>query len=350
MDVDKIVTSQQIANGDVNFKYAINLPENLASTLVQLDKVTSKREVNNDDSTYDKKIDFLTNGRDISVCPYMIDKSLHTKFELNLLYNGDDSNRPGKKFKTTNPFIVVHEVFLLQGKEDASRNLEFYKNMIKTANIIGIINPGFVYTGYHFLCDDDKIVCFIPWDEIAYHCGTKINEFSIGIERLVHEGVSFPDALHNQAKLIATLMYMENIPLRRVITHYDATLARGLANPKKCPSRMLSGEYGGTVAFYADIIYCLRHRDLFLDELADVKSEISASKKDNLSKVEMVEDYIKNNNIDPKLLSILELFLTRGKIDDEIKMLLENYYSVSRKAEEKNFNAMLQNEPEIKHK
>lgn len=317
---------KKITNDDIDFNYSLDL---------------FKRKV----SSEDEKIEFLTGGMDTLECPYELDKSLNTKFELNLLYTHSDSNRPGVKFKTTNPYIVIHEVYMLLERERKDRNLGYYKNLIRNDNIIGLLNPKCGQVGYHFLCDDDKIACFIPWDEISYHSGSGINKLSIGIERLVHENVNFPDALHNQAKLAATLMYINNIPLRRVITHYDATIAdTGRKIKKMCPSRMLAGEYGGINAFYVDIVYCLRNGDLFLKELEEVKRKIEIEDKKDLNKLEILRDYVKNNNdIDIRLLKIIKLALESGIITDNILKMTEEYYKIIKLEEENSTNKMVTN-------
>ena len=120
------------------------------------------------------------------------------------------------------------------------------------------------------------------------------NSRSIGVERIVTKDAGV-DALYNQAKLIASLMYMENIPLHRVITHFDACYARRLPlkdklgnlmydengevvyNIKSCPDRLIHGQYGGLLAFRQVIVNCLRKGDLYLNQLEILKSKIKES-------------------------------------------------------------------------
>lgn len=80
------------------------------------------------------------------------------------------------------------------------KSKDFFENLILTQGHNGRT------IGYHYLCGDDKIYQFIPDTEAAHHTGSAFNNCSIGIERLVCEGLSTEDALYNQAKLTATLV------------------------------------------------------------------------------------------------------------------------------------------------
>lgn len=155
-------------------------------------------------------------------------------------------------------YIVIHETSIGTEKAPEYKNIEYYtdKLFLDKDNEVA----------YHYLCSDNEIVQFIPDFEVAYHSGTKLNYRSIGVERLVNEVINFPDALHNQAKLVATLMYKWRIPLRRVITHKNSRIAVG-AMPKECPARMLDFQYGGLDAFLDEVVHCVRNKDFFPEVL-----------------------------------------------------------------------------------
>ena len=151
-------------------------------------------------------------------------------------------------------------------KSPSKFNLEHYRNKIF---IDGITATGIArIVGYHYLVTDDKIVQFLPDNEVGHHTGSPFNNHSIGVERIICEGTSYPDALHNQAKLTATLMVKYNIPLRRVITHVDARILSG-KDPKYCPGRLLYGFYGGMEKFREEIELCIRNNDLFTELLEE---------------------------------------------------------------------------------
>ena len=161
-------------------------------------------------------------------------------------------------------------------KSPAKFNLEHYHNKLLED---GINAPGTLkQVGYHYLVTDDKVVQFIPDNEVACHTGSAFNLHSIGIERIICEGTSYPDALHNQAKLAATLMIKHNIPLRRVIRHIDARQLTG-GIPKYCPGRLINGFYGGMEKFIEEIVLCIKNRDFFMELLTEDKRLVPEDKQ-----------------------------------------------------------------------
>lgn len=151
-------------------------------------------------------------------------------------------------------------------KSPSSYDLEYYHQKILNDGINGTEVTKKV--GYHYLVTDDKVVQFIPDNEVALHSGSEFNYHSIGVERIICEGTSYPDALHNQAKLIATLMVKYDIPIERVICHSDARVMTGRA-VKYCPGRLINGYYGGLERFYQEIELCIKNNDLFMEVIYD---------------------------------------------------------------------------------
>lgn len=211
-------------------------------------------------------IEFLTDGKIENNGSYNVsDNVLNTKVVTQFLPVGVNREQKLQEPK----YIVIHETSI--GTEKAP----FYKNMMYYANKLqnDKSNP----VGYHYLCSDDEIMQFIPDFEVAYHSGTKLNYRSIGIERLVNEAINFDDALHNQAKLTATLMYKWGIPLHRVISHKNARIAVE-AIPKECPARMLDFQYGGEDAFLKDVVHCIRNKEFFQEVLNVSLAVVNESK------------------------------------------------------------------------
>lgn len=190
------------------------------------------------------------------------------------------ANRLG--FKQTPQYIVIHEVSLGLGRSNKIYNMEHYAEKIKNDGMAGI------KIGYHYLVGDKTIYQFIPDDESTRHTGTDINYCSIGIERLICEGVRYPDALHNQAKLAATLMVKWDIPLSRVISHKSAKVITGTPI-KECPNRLIKGQYGGFRSFYREIYKCLKDNDLFFELLVEKYSYEEEKKL-----IDSKRKYIKN--------------------------------------------------------
>ena len=141
-------------------------------------------------------------------------------------------NRTGEKIVPN--YITIHEVSLGTGKTPKKYDYDYYHQLLLTPP------EGREVVGYNYLVGDDKILCFIPDDELCHHGGTW--KAGIGIERLVNECVDFEKAINNQAKLTATLMYKYNIPLDHVVTHK-------FWSGKECPNRLLDGQYGGWDGF-----------------------------------------------------------------------------------------------------
>lgn len=159
-------------------------------------------------------------------------------------------------------YIIIHEVSLGTTRTPSSYNLQHYEEKIINDGLNGI------EIGYHYLVSDNTIYHFIPDINATKHTGTDFNYNSIGIERLVNEDISFPDALHNQAKLTATLMIKWQIPLSNVISHQKARILRN-QEAKSCPNRMIDGQYGGFNLFYKEIKKCFETRDLFYEVLME---------------------------------------------------------------------------------
>ena len=124
--------------------------------------------------------------------------------------------------------------------------------------------------GYHYLVGDKEIWQFTPDDEKTHHVGCELNNDSIGIERLICKGISYCDAIHNQAKLAATLMVKWNISIDNVISHKTARIMCG-EEPKQCPNRLIVGQYGGFPLFYREIKKCIQFRDFFYEILTPEK-------------------------------------------------------------------------------
>ena len=178
------------------------------------------------------------------------------------------SNFPNVQEPQIPTYIVIHEVSTGLGKSPENYNMEHYYNKIYEAGKNGSS------IGYHYLVGDKEIYQFIPDTVATSHTGTFFgNSNSIGIERLICKGVNYEYAIHNQAKLTATLMLKHNIPLNHVLTHKQMQLQYGSevkkANPTPCPSRLISGFRGTFVDFKTEIKRCFMYGWFFKELLTE---------------------------------------------------------------------------------
>lgn len=193
-------------------------------------------------------------------------KNIRVNVEEKILPN-NSSNLLGPQVPK---YIVIHEVSLGTGKSPSEFNMEHYYKKIYDAGQSGST------IGYHYLVGDNSIYHFIPDNIATGHTGTDFgNHKSIGVERLICKGINYEYAIHNQAKLIATLMLKHNIPLSNVITHKEMQLRYGSEerrnNPKQCPGRLIAGFRGTLNDFRTEIKRCFMH-GWFFNELLDEKT------------------------------------------------------------------------------
>ncbi len=96
------------------------------------------------------------------------------------------------------------------------------------------LNNGALHNNWHFTVDQGLAVQHLPLNESGYHAdsGGPGDRYSIGIEMCEKRGESLTRTFDRSAKLIASLMYEHNIPLRNVVPHYYWT-------KKRCPHLLL---------------------------------------------------------------------------------------------------------------
>ena len=134
---------------------------------------------------------------------------------------------PVQRSKSSIKYIVIH--YTANNGDTARGNLNFFARSPVSASA-------------HFFVDETEVCCSVPFDYVAYHCGTKgtykhpicRNNNSIGIEmcsRIDSKGKYYfkDQTIHNTARFTAIQMKSYNIPIDNVIRHYDVT-------GKKCPA------------------------------------------------------------------------------------------------------------------
>ncbi len=136
-----------------------------------------------------------------------------------------NGNRPG--FAMTPEYITVHET----GNRSAGANAEMHGRFIK--------NPS-TAASWHITVDDgDVAIQHLPFNENGWHCGDGRdgtgNRKSIGIEICVNSDGDFEKAKQNAAFIIRDLMDRFNIPMSKVVQHWDWSR-------KNCPQNIRANE------------------------------------------------------------------------------------------------------------
>lgn len=169
----------------------------------------------------------------------------------------------GKK----NKYIVVHYVGAVSS---AKNNTMYYKDTNRQASA-------------HYFVDEASIWQCVEDKDKAWHCGGVLegshhpyrdictNSNSIGVEMCCKKAASgewyFEEGtVKNTIELIRSLMSKYNIPIERVIRHYDVT-------GKKCPAPYVNETKWGE---FKEII--TRGGNLMSEEYKELKKEISALK------------------------------------------------------------------------
>lgn len=138
---------------------------------------------------------------------------------LKLAHKKNFSDIP--RIKANVKYIVVH--YTANNGDTARNNADYYARVAVQASA-------------HFFIDENEVVCSVPVECTAYHCGTKKeykhpycrNHNSLGIEmcsRIDSTGKYYfkNEVVHNTARFVAMQMKNFNIPIDNVIRHYDVT-------------------------------------------------------------------------------------------------------------------------------
>lgn len=130
-------------------------------------------------------------------------------------------------------YITIHEIKSNQSADTAAR----------------IISSNFGNIGAHFFVDEKEVIQIIPCDRNAFACGDGAegigNTRSISIEICRAEAQNkqlYYQSVDNALKLTKELMKQYQIPIEKVVRHYDWTQA-------DCPCRMMRENLWQTFKF-----------------------------------------------------------------------------------------------------
>ena len=141
------------------------------------------------------------------------------------------SSRQGVDIK----YIVIHDTGNTKKSANANNHYLYFNGGNRNASA-------------HYFIDDKEIVQTVEDEVASWHCGDGkgkydvTNSNSIGIEICVNSDGNYLMAVQNTIELTRQLMDKHNIPLDRVIRHFDAS-------KKICPRSMSSNNWEGWRAF-----------------------------------------------------------------------------------------------------
>ena len=164
------------------------------------------------------------------------------------------SNRGGTPIK----YIVVHDT----GNPSRGANATAHYNYF---------NGGDRSSSADFFVDDTQVLCVNDYYKFyTWHCGDGkgkygiTNRNSVGIEFCINVDSDRNKTLERTAQLVRELMQKLNIPIERVVRHYDASR-------KNCPQSMSGNGWAQWYKFKEK----LKGEDLTMAQYEELKNEIS---------------------------------------------------------------------------
>ena len=164
------------------------------------------------------------------------------------------SNRGGTPIK----YIVVHDT----GNPSRGANATAHYNYF---------NGGDRSSSADFFVDDTQVLCVNDYYKYyTWHCGDGhgkygiTNRNSVGIEFCINVDSDRDKTLERTAQLVRELMQELNIPIDRVVRHYDASR-------KNCPQSMSGNGWAQWYKFKEK----LKGEDLTMAQYEELKNEIS---------------------------------------------------------------------------
>lgn len=203
------------------------------------------------------------------------------------------SSRHGNKIR----FIVIHDT----------------GNYGKGANALShyrYFNGGNRNASAHYFVDDKGVVQIIGDSYSAWHCGDKwnrkyatrndvTNSNSLGIEMCMNSDGNYDLMYRNTVELVKNLMVKFNVPLDRVVRHFDAS-------GKSCPDHMKRDNWAKWNEFKKDIAKPI-----------EVKIDLSKDSEFGVNKV-MEKDY-KGHWAEKAIDEVKEAGIMKGYEDGSFK-------------------------------
>lgn len=186
------------------------------------------------------------------------------------------SNRTGEKIK----YIVIHDT----GNSSAGANAIAHFNYF---------NGGDRSSSADFFVDDTQVLCVNDYYKFyTWHCGDGKGKYgisnrnSIGIEICINSDGNREKAIENAISITKELMKELNIPIERVVRHYDASR-------KNCPATMSKN---GWAEWYEFKNKLQNKEELTMTQYEELKTMIgNLTGKVAKLKNPMIYNYIDNN-------------------------------------------------------
>lgn len=186
----------------------------VSSEIIEENKQEIKDKINEGSESLNQKIEY------INVKDGLLNKENEFKLNVNHMLLSEDNKKVGGKMTPT--YIVIHNT---ANSAPAVNEAKYLNSSNNTSS-----------TSFHFAVDDTDVYQTVNMKYNSWHAGDRnMNVKSIGIEiaKSTIKDISIKDkAIENGAKLTVMLMKYYDIPLQRVITHYDVT-------GKDCPHDIL---------------------------------------------------------------------------------------------------------------
>ncbi|WP_081923252.1 N-acetylmuramoyl-L-alanine amidase [Clostridium amazonitimonense] len=136
-------------------------------------------------------------------------------------------------------YIVIHDTGNSSRGADAEAHYRYF-------------NGGDRQASAHYFVDDHSIIQVIEDSNASWHCGDGggkygiSNHNSIGIEICINSDGNYDKAVTNTIELVKHKMAQYNVPIERIVRHYDASR-------KNCPASMSTNGWAKWNAFKAQI-------------------------------------------------------------------------------------------------
>ncbi len=186
------------------------------------------------------------------------------------------SNRAGEKIK----YIVIHDTGNSSAGANAIAHFNYFNGSERSSSA-------------DFFVDDTQILCVNDYHKFyTWHCGDGKGKYgisnrnSIGIEICINSDGNRKKAIENAISITKELMKELNIPIERVVRHYDAS-------HKNCPSTMSKN---GWAEWYEFKNKLQNKEELTMTQYEELKTMIgNLTGEVTKLKNPMIYNYIDNN-------------------------------------------------------
>lgn len=170
--------------------------------------------------------------------------------------------RPGK-MRANTKYIVIHNTGMASPVMTASRLSKSINNSTRQAS-------------WHFTVDDKEVYQQLLLDEIGWHAGSpEGNNYGIGIEMAVYQGIDLNMAMRRTAKLTAWLMLQYDLGIESVKRHYDFS-------GKHCPQVLMEA---GRWEEFLELVQIEYYGQKYFSDVEFIWESLSAELMDNDGKI-----------------------------------------------------------------